>query len=85
MRCLLTFGSACASLLQQSLRGLYFAIDIVIRMLYIPVMVKTLTAIRLKERDLAELQRLAAKEDETVSSLIRIAVREYLDRKKAGK
>lgn len=54
-------------------------------MLYIPVMVKTLTAIRLKERDLAELQRLAAKEDETVSSLIRIAVREYLDRKKAGK
>ena len=45
-------------------------------------MAKTLTAIRIKERDLKELEVLAKKEDETVSSLIRVAIREFLDRRK---
>ncbi len=47
-------------------------------------MVKILTAVRIKERDQKELERLAKKEDETVSSLIRQAIREFLDRKKAA-
>jgi hypothetical protein len=42
---------------------------------------KTLTAVRLKDRDLKELEKLAKKEDETVSFLIRRAIREFLDRK----
>lgn len=46
-------------------------------------MVKKNTAVRIKERDLDELEKLAKKEDETVSSLIRQAIREFLDRKKA--
>jgi hypothetical protein len=41
------------------------------------------TAVRVKERDLEELEQLALREDETVSSLIRQAIREFLDRKKA--
>jgi predicted transcriptional regulator len=44
---------------------------------------KKLTAVRIKERDLEELERLAKKEDETVSSLIRIAIAEFIDRHKA--
>jgi predicted transcriptional regulator len=47
-------------------------------------MVKVLTAVRIKERDQKELERLAKKEDETVSSLIRQAIREFLDRKRAS-
>lgn len=43
-------------------------------------MVKKLTAVRIKERDLAELEKLAAKKDETVSSLIREAVEQYVER-----
>src|ERR1700686_1157656 len=46
-------------------------------------MVKKLRAVRIKERDLEELARLAKKEDETVSSLIQRAVREFLDKMKA--
>jgi hypothetical protein len=46
-------------------------------------MVKKLRAVRIKERDLEELARLAKKEDETVSSLIQRAVREFLDKVKA--
>ena len=46
-------------------------------------MVKKNTAVRIKEKDLEELKRLAKKEDEAVSSLIRQAIREFLDRKKA--
>jgi predicted transcriptional regulator len=49
------------------------------------MVVKKLTATRIKERDLKELERLAKKEDETVSSLIRQAIREFLDRKSEGK
>jgi predicted transcriptional regulator len=45
------------------------------------IVVKTLTAVRLKDRDLKELEKLAKKEDETVSFLIRQAIREFLDRK----
>lgn len=48
-------------------------------------MAKTLTAIRIKERDLQELEVLAKKEDETVSSLIRVAIREFLDRRKGSR
>jgi metal-responsive CopG/Arc/MetJ family transcriptional regulator len=53
--------------------------------MYDILVAKKLTGIRIKERDLAELEVLAKKEDETVSSLIRIAIREYLDRKKESK
>jgi len=45
-------------------------------------MVKTLTAVRIKERDLKALEELAVQEDETVSSLIRQAIREFLDRRR---
>lgn len=47
-------------------------------------MVKKNTAVRIKEKDLDELAKLAKKEDEPVSELIRRAIREFLDRK-AGK
>ena len=47
------------------------------------IMVKKNTAVRIKEKDLEELKRLAKKEDGAVSSLIRQAIREFLDRKKA--
>ena len=49
------------------------------------MVVKKLTATRIKERDLKELEQLAKKEDETVSALIRQAIREFLDRKSGGK
>jgi predicted transcriptional regulator len=44
-------------------------------------MVKQLRAVRIKEKDLDELKKLAKKEDETVSSLIQQAIREFLNRK----
>ena len=44
-------------------------------------MVKQLRAVRIKEKDLDELKKLAKKEDETVSSLIQQAIREFLKRK----
>ena len=44
-------------------------------------MAKRPTGVRLKQRDLKELETLAKKEDETVSSLIRQAIREFLDKK----
>jgi len=43
---------------------------------------KKLTGVRIKERDLEELERLAREDDETVSSLIRQAIREFLDRRR---
>jgi predicted transcriptional regulator len=42
--------------------------------------VKSLTAVRIKDRDLEALAKIAKKEDETVSSLIRRAVEEYVKR-----
>lgn len=42
---------------------------------------KTQTAIRIKDRDLEALIKLAKKDDEPVSVLIRQAIREYLDRR----
>jgi predicted transcriptional regulator len=44
-------------------------------------MPKKLRAVRIKERDLKELAKLAKKEDETVSFLIQQAIREFLDRR----
>jgi predicted transcriptional regulator len=46
------------------------------------IVVKTLTAVRLKPRDLKELEKLAKKEDETVSFFIRQAIKEFLDRRR---
>jgi predicted transcriptional regulator len=48
-------------------------------------MVKKLRAVRIKERDLEELEKLATKEEETVSFLIQKAIREFLDRRKENK
>lgn len=48
-------------------------------------MVKKLKTVRIKERDLEELERLAKKEDETVSFLIQQAIREFLERNKHDK
>jgi predicted transcriptional regulator len=50
-------------------------------------MTKVLRAVRIKEGDLKALERLAKKEDETVSFLIQRAIREFIERmaKKAGK
>jgi predicted transcriptional regulator len=44
-------------------------------------MPKKQRAVRIKERDLKELAKLAKREDETVSSLIQQAIREFLDRR----
>jgi hypothetical protein len=44
-------------------------------------MPKLLRAVRIKERDLKELAKIAKREDETVSSLIQQAIREYLERR----
>jgi hypothetical protein len=52
------------------------------RLLYAGQMPKKNTAVRLKQRDLEELEVLAQAEDETVSSLIRRTIREFLDRRK---
>ena len=43
---------------------------------------KKLTAVRINEKHLAELEKLAKKEGETVSFLIQRAIREFLDRQK---
>jgi predicted transcriptional regulator len=48
-------------------------------------MVKKLRAVRIKERDLEELEKLAKKQEETVSFLIQRAIREFLDRQKENK
>jgi hypothetical protein len=44
-------------------------------------MVKKLTAIRIGEQDLRKLEELAVREDETVSSLVRQAIKEFLNRR----
>jgi predicted transcriptional regulator len=49
-------------------------------MLYSLSMAKTLTAVRFKDRDLEALAKIAKREDETVSSLIRRAVEEFVKR-----
>jgi predicted transcriptional regulator len=46
-------------------------------------MVKITKAFRLNEKHIAELEKLAKKEGETVSFLIQQAIREYLERKAA--
>ena len=45
-------------------------------------MAKTLTAIRLELKQLAELERIAKREDRAVSYLIRKAIDEYIKREK---
>ncbi len=52
------------------------------RLQYDGVMAKKNTAVRIKEQDLVALEGLAQKEDETVSSLIRRAIREFLERQR---
>jgi predicted transcriptional regulator len=47
-----------------------------------PVVKKT-KAVRINERHIEELEKLAKKEGETISFLIQQAIREYLERKKA--
>jgi predicted transcriptional regulator len=46
---------------------------------------KKLTAVRLKESTLEALQGIAEEDEETVSSLIRKAVEEFVQRRKAKK
>jgi predicted transcriptional regulator len=46
-------------------------------------MVKKTKAVRVNERHIAELEKLAKKEGETVSFLIQQAIREFLERKAA--
>ena len=48
-------------------------------------MAKTLTAIRLEPKQLAELGKIAKREDRVVSYLIRKAIDEYVARHKKGK
>ena len=45
------------------------------------LMVKIAKAVRINERHIEELEKLAKKEGETVSFLIQQAIREYLERK----
>ena len=45
-------------------------------------MAKTLTAIRLEPKQLAELEKIAKREDRAVSYLIRKAIDEYIKREK---
>lgn len=52
------------------------------RLPYDTYVAKKNTAVRIKERDLVELESLAKKEDETVSSLIRRAIREFLEKQR---
>ena len=47
------------------------------------LMVKITKAVRINERHIEELEKLAKKEGETVSFLIQQAIREYLERKAA--
>jgi hypothetical protein len=51
---------------------------------YICMMVKELRAVRINERHLEELKKLAKKESETVSFLIQQAIREFLERKRGA-
>jgi predicted transcriptional regulator len=46
-------------------------------------MVKKLRAVRINEKHLEELAKLAKKQGESVSFLIQQAIREYLERKAA--
>jgi predicted transcriptional regulator len=46
-------------------------------------MVKKTKAVRINERHIQELEKLAKKEGETVSFLMQQAVREFLERKAA--
>jgi predicted transcriptional regulator len=46
-------------------------------------MVKKLRAVRINDKHLDELEKLARKQGETVSFLIQQAIREYLERKAA--
>jgi predicted transcriptional regulator len=48
------------------------------------MMVKELRAVRINERHLEELKKLAKKESETVSFLIQQAIREFLERKRGA-
>ena len=48
-------------------------------------MAKTLTAIRLEPKQIAELEKIAKREDRVVSYLIRKAIDEYLARHKGAK
>lgn len=48
-------------------------------------MAKTLTAIRLEPKRIAELEKIAKREDRAVSYLIRKAIDEYLARHKKRK
>ena len=50
---------------------------------YPVLMVKITKAVRINERHIEELEKLAKKEGETVSFLIQQAIREYLERKAA--
>ena len=50
---------------------------------YTVLMVKITKAVRINERHIEELEKLAKKEGETVSFLIQQAIREYLERKAA--
>jgi hypothetical protein len=58
-------------------------IDNVIRSCYTLFMVKKLRPVRINERHLEELEKLAKKDGETVSFHIQQAIREYLKRKAA--
>ena len=44
-------------------------------------MTKLLRTVRINERDVKRLERLAKKEAETVSALIQRAIREFLERR----
>jgi len=46
-------------------------------------MAKTLTAVRLEPKQLAELEKIAKREDRTIAYLIRKAVDEYIKREKS--
>jgi metal-responsive CopG/Arc/MetJ family transcriptional regulator len=50
---------------------------------YPVLMVKITKAVRINERHIEELEKLAKKEGEMVSFLIQQAIREYLERKAA--
>jgi len=50
---------------------------------YTVFMVKMTKAVRINQRHIEELEKLAKKEGETVSFLIQQAIREYLERKAA--
>jgi predicted DNA-binding protein len=50
---------------------------------YIALMAKMTKAVRINERHIEELKKLAKKEGETVSFLVQQAIREYLERKAA--